>query len=74
MIALEKNVPMPADTRGVPMKYPWKSMQVGDSFFVPTNKKTFTAHAYATRTLGYRFVTKQTVESGRKGFRVWRKL
>lgn len=36
MFAIEKNVPAPAprDRRGA-LKFPWETMEVGDSFFVP---------------------------------------
>ena len=32
---LEKNVPMPPSNR---VKYPWKGMEVGDSFLIPNGK------------------------------------
>lgn len=34
MYEIEKNIPTPLDPKK-PSKYPWKQMEVGDSFFVP---------------------------------------
>jgi hypothetical protein len=33
MIRIEKNIPLPR----MPQKYPWATMRVGDSFFLPLN-------------------------------------
>lgn len=34
---IEKSVPVPASLAGRRAKYPWRDMDVGDSFFVPLN-------------------------------------
>lgn len=34
---IEKNIPIPTGGPGRPAKYPLRSMEVGDSFFTPTN-------------------------------------
>jgi hypothetical protein len=35
MINIEKNVPAPSQQTGRPRKYPFPSMEVGDSFAIP---------------------------------------
>lgn len=70
MYAVDKNIPIPADRRGKGRaKYPWRDMQVGDSFLVPKaiNAISGTTSCAAKR-LGFRF-TLRTVEGGT---RIWR--
>ena len=70
MIEIEKNVPIIRNQRGVPSKYPWSSMEVGDSFFVRGAKITTMSHARhdAGKRTGFTFISR-TVEGG---VRVWR--
>jgi hypothetical protein len=72
MIEVQKGVPMPADRNGNTRKgkYPWKQMEVGDSFFVP-NKSTSAFGAnivVAKRSTGFNFVSRNEND----GVRVWR--
>jgi hypothetical protein len=69
--AIEKQIPLPK--RHQPSKYPWKQMEVGDSFFVATDTKRkaiqFGAMASDTgKRLGCKFATRQ-VDGG---IRIWR--
>lgn len=48
-------------------KYPFHSMQQGESFFC----ETIPAIAHWTRRTGKQFSVRSVVEEGRKGFRVW---
>lgn len=42
---IEKNIPVPADgRRGPEPKYPFRSMEVGDSFVVPAGEAKFSKH------------------------------
>lgn len=64
MIAIEKNVPVPA--RAFKSEYPFAEMEVGDSFFVEGRKHVAVKNAAAQT--GYTFKAK-TVDGG---CRVWR--
>jgi len=71
-IKIEKNVPMPPRMGpGIKAKYPWKELEVGDSFFVNGGTKTTTIsrlachHAALT---GRKFAVRTEGE----GARVWR--
>lgn len=43
MIKIDKNIPFPARPtgRGQPPKYPWKQMEVGDSFYIDQDSNKF---------------------------------
>lgn len=41
LVKIEKNVPMPTDTRS---RYPWDEMEIGDSFIYPRKD----VHQYAS--------------------------
>lgn len=70
MVKIEKNVPFPAGSEiHGNEKYPWKQMEIGDSFFVERPFKTFCAQAYWAGTrLNKLFKTKKE----NNGTRVWR--
>jgi len=66
-IKIEKGVPVP-DRRGN-NKYPWADMEVGDSFFVVTDKiANFKRNVYAKNRNGKEF----TACAEGDGCRVWR--
>ena len=69
MIAIEKGVPIPA---GNESKYPWRKMEIGDSFYVAGVNPTaiYTARARAQRETGFKFCVKG-IDGGT---RVWRVL
>lgn len=70
-IKIDKNVPLPPHIReGRAPEYPWRTMEIGDSFFV-AEPKTPNA-ATASRQTGRTFTRRAVVEDGVKGFRVWR--
>lgn len=53
-VQIDKDIPIPANRRGRPCKYPWKELEVGDSF-VFTGKtcplhywQIITRHRYAS--------------------------
>jgi hypothetical protein len=79
---IEKGVPVPPIVRkGVThkTKYPWREMEVGDSFFVPRPdgkdvkimQTCFSGKKRAAR-FGIRTKTRQWTENGVLGIRVWR--
>lgn len=56
-------------------KYPWATMKVGQSFFVPLPKgRSFTAHASQMKNHpeGGKFESRRLIEDGTHGVRVWR--
>jgi hypothetical protein len=71
VIAIDKNVPIPAATRGPAPVFPWRRMEVGDSFFVPdrANTNSLSCNAAALRK---RYGLKFTVRRENGGVRVWR--
>lgn len=73
MFQIEKGIEIPAATRNtVAPKYPFKQMEIGDSFFVPCaeadSKKTRNSISSSARSAGVKHVTR--VAEG--GLRVWR--
>jgi hypothetical protein len=74
---LDDNVPIPETSRGErPSKYPWDTMNVGQSFFVPGAKQSTFNTLTAGRTKKYngerKFISKAVTEDGVEGVRVWR--
>lgn len=71
MYDIENNVPIPR-LKQPAAKYPFRDLQVGQSFFVPdvaAREKSMRAQVYtAAKHLGVKFTTR--VENG--GVRVWR--
>jgi len=75
MIQIEKDYPVPEGRR--PRKYPWREMEVGDSFFTPftdTSPENARAAVYAAnkRYNGARFKGTVWTENGVDGTRIWR--
>lgn len=75
MISIQKNVPIPpAPARAVFSKYPWRALDIGESFLAKTGslKATYrNMHSLARNAgirLGKTFVVRRTPE----GVRVWR--
>lgn len=69
MLAIEKNVPLPTPSGRTP-KYPWRMMEVGDSFFVRnTTVKNFSGNTWsAWKKTGFKYA----VRAEGDGVRVWR--
>ena len=68
---IEKGVPLPKSVqRGWTGKYPWRQLEIGDSFFVPgkTTNDIGGTVTIARRTTGFKLVTR-SVEGG---VRIWR--
>lgn len=70
---IESGVPLAAKSERK-TKYPWRGMEVGDSFFIPEAKQTSVSScaASATRSLGIKLATRSVTENGVAGVRVWR--
>ena len=68
MIAIDKKVPMPPP-HASKQKYPFETMEVGDSFAVPHSVQLGpAAHAWAKRHPGVKFSVRKVPE----GKRCWR--
>lgn len=76
MFEVRSNVPMPAATRegfSKPSKYPFATMEVGDMFFVPAAKKSFSSLVSAAgKRLDRKFSTRSVSENGVTGIGCWR--
>lgn len=66
--AIDRDIPVP--TTHPTTRYPWREMEVGDSFFVPgkTQREMAGSATGAGGRLGRRFI----VRTERNGARVWR--
>jgi hypothetical protein len=80
-ITIDKNLPMPNATRASGWsKFPFKTMEVGDSFIYPTRADRGVRYAQtnavnAARRCGdpsRKFATRIVVEDGQEVVRVWR--
>lgn len=71
-IKVESGIPLPAYARN--NKYPWASLKVGDSFFVPHKgyKYVKSASYYRQKAYGEKFAVRTVFEKGVVGVRVWR--
>jgi len=69
MINIDKNIPIPKP-RGSSNYYPWASMEVGDSFLIPTHKHNNVSAA--TRYAKLRYKHKYSARKEEGGIRVWR--
>lgn len=67
----EQEAAKPVNKGGRPAKYPWRDMQVGDSFFAP-GRTTHSMHSCAAAYRPLRFRCKEIIIKGVHGTRVWR--
>ncbi len=71
-VKIDKGVPVPK-LRQKYLKYPWKEMNVGDSFFIPDTTSGRKGGMMKTpRSMGMKIVMRNVTENGVKGVRVWR--
>ena len=68
IIAITKGLPTP---RGRRAKYPFRDMEIGDSFFAP-GSSVIGIHGCARRHRPMKFTCRSMVENGVAGIRVWR--
>lgn len=70
MIRIDKGIAAPEKRDcGRRAVYPFRHMQVGDSFFAPVRK---VCPATWSQVTGFKFSTAGWIEDGIKGVRVWR--
>ena len=72
MICIDKNIPIPPRIRsgGRKPKYPWDTVEIGDSFLLATSNVD-SAHAQAGHA-AVRYGIKLSVRKTNEGYRVWR--
>lgn len=63
--------PPTQDGRGRPARWPWKTLGVGESFFI-ASQHTRPHISYWAKVTGNVFVSRRTNANGRDGWRVWR--
>lgn len=68
VIQITKGVPTPSGRKA---KYPFRDMEVGDSFFAP-GSSVIGMHGCARRYRPMRFTCRTVIEHGVPGIRVWR--
>jgi len=74
MIDVDKGIPVPnLGSHGRSVKYPFRTMAVGESFFAPDMSTTGLITA-ARHYRPSRFTCRKVVENGVKGARCWRVL
>lgn len=69
-VAIDRGVPLPSETRGAKAIYPFRDMQLGDSFLLPATVK-YPTQVCTTGNLRHspkRFTCRKTAE----GYRIWR--
>lgn len=71
-IKIDKKVPIAPRWSRSDVIYPFAELEVGDSFFAPSKKRSFSNLAVWSKKTGFKFMTRKTVENGQPGFRVWR--
>lgn len=75
---IEKHIPIPTGTGSY--KYPWETMDVGESFFMKLNKDHPLRHystmssqvSRASKRFMKKFVLSKYTEGNREGIRIWR--
>lgn len=73
IIKLDKGIPLPPRVKtGRATKYPWKDMEVGDSFFVPGGPGVDHSLRTSASHRGRLDACKYAVRKVANGFRVWR--
>lgn len=69
---IDKGIPIP-ERRKAFSKYPFKEMEIGDSFFIDKKLTTISSVAFqATKKTGYKFSLRTVEEKKKKGTRCWR--
>lgn len=71
MIPIDKNIPLPAVRVSPDAVYPFRIMEVGDSFFL-AKRKSLDVDGWNDRLAPKVFVSDVVTEAGVSGVRVWR--
>lgn len=71
MYKIDKNIPIPSKySKGIKTKYPWRELEVGDSFFVEnrTSTQMINTSKNTSKNSGHKYVCRKEGN----GCRVWR--
>jgi len=72
MVEIEKGIPIPMPDTNRTVVYPWKTMEVGDSFVIRGKVHTSNQHLVSVankNTAGRKYISRRTEDGGT---RVWR--
>lgn len=69
-IKIDKNFPPPFS--GKARKYPFRDMEIGDSFFAEIPVSRLSQAAHNNRQEGRKYTSRTVTENGVKGTRIWR--
>jgi len=69
---IDSHIPTPMKHQGTPSKYPFNTMEIGDSFFVPNVEGKRNPAAQSAHTDGRRKGRKYVTRTEGNGLRVWR--
>jgi hypothetical protein len=72
MIKIDKGIPVPDSKAGPFAKYPFASMEIGDSFFSENISSVGVAASFNGKKQGKKFICRRVTEDGISGARVWR--
>lgn len=76
-IKVEENIPLPPSaTMKGSSKYPFKKLEIGDSFFIPVKEgkaiESLQRSIISTNQTGIKITTRTIAENGVRGIRTWR--
>lgn len=75
LIPIDRGIPLPSEPPKNARKYPFRDLELGDSFFAPCKTREQLKSLISRSSCSCRrFVTRSVVEDGVKGLRVWRVL
>lgn len=71
MVEIEKGIPI-SIAHQHHSKYPWRKLEVGESFCIPFNASVQSSAATYAKRLGVAFTTRTVMKNGERWLRVWR--
>lgn len=72
-VTVDKGVPLPPLVAGRHAKYPWRTMEVGDSFVFPGARSGAGASIVnGAKATGFKFTQRVVTENGERVVRIWR--
>jgi hypothetical protein len=76
MYEIETGIEAPVKSRGREPKYPWRELDIGDSFFASVadapGRSLRSSMIHAQKRYGLVLTSRTRVENGVKGIRIWR--
>ena len=72
MIEITNKIPQPKQA-GRPSKYPFRDLQIGQSFMIANMKPSRVGLGYWRAITGFKFISRSVIEDGVTGTRIWRR-